>query len=1030
MPDRAPAYVSARSADEILSTIRPTKIKTESLRSLNIFLDELLWLILHAARSLATNRLKAGLLQIMPSSVGKDAILEAEVELRGYKQRTPGGNGDEYGTKQTDFPLQPTFELLRQKCEAYCTLGELDENVVVEAALQEKMVSAGLGAPKAEQVAPAALYLTAILEHVCEHVLNNVGQVVARDSSRGTAHSQDVYVALCEDAAVYPLFKTMKVHDQIEAQSRAFKPSHGGSSSISGGSRTRSISRIRPSEDPQPGRKMSLPTPAPNSPVPGLPSNNAVPPSSFTRRPSADAVMGGGQHSVTRSISGPTLSGSSKSSLERTRSSLERITGKKSMDGTGRTADKSSRSMKLFGKGSTRTSLEDGPGSHMAPFPSVAAKEAVSGPDERSASSLSDTPRRPTPAFRQPSLAESDVGDDSDGPFNQDFDELMRSGATMKVSLTPDRLKTFEVFAKQKNQRTTRGQPHDSASSSAPPPLPTSTSLPFEPSAMTLSPRVPVARREVESILEADEGHTRSRSHSVAQFLNEEPKVPAAPVPAPSSVGRSRSHTESSSSRPSISTKPSNGTSLLRKASFGRASRDRERSSPDNTTSDESNRTRKVSEAPNLPTMSGMPKRTRGVARRRESMDLDDIMNEPVLHRRGADSGGASPALMPKPAHQMANTRDLIDFLSEGPPEPPQVPRSVSSSAIEPGLAAKPKQGGRWFRRLVGGSSFERTPAVPDVPEPTRTLGKQKSVQNIRGAGFSGFSQSSNKIPPSPALSLDTALQPQALDLTRKVSPNRKAVPAWSPDDSVPTSAPQSPPISRSPEPVQAKEQSKLLLSPQRAEFDVYGASRPRQGDPAPSASPLSSKSASLRRVPVPRLHPDPVIHNPSHTDTTEYGLQIAPEPVAKAPEPRPERRRPEKTGSRPSTAARTTANEDAPTELSRVASPSAPLGGMTASQAAELRAAFAHATTADECRVLLDLVLGQWGLGRHVPEPSAVPPLSAADSDFDYGDEAMAVDMLLGEGSMRSDRQWPLTPKDSQAKLHDARVASVRSSE
>lgn len=27
----------------------------------------------------------------------------------------------------------------------------------------------------------------------------------------------------------------------------------------------------------------------------------------------------------------------------------------------------------------------------------------------------------------------------------QDFDDLMRSGATMKVSLTPDRLKTFEV---------------------------------------------------------------------------------------------------------------------------------------------------------------------------------------------------------------------------------------------------------------------------------------------------------------------------------------------------------------------------------------------------------------------------------------------------------------------------------------------------------------------------------------------------------------------------------------------------------
>ena len=29
--------------------------------------------------------------------------------------------------------------------------------------------------------------------------------------------------------------------------------------------------------------------------------------------------------------------------------------------------------------------------------------------------------------------------------LNDEFDELMRSGTTMKVSLTPDRLKTMEV---------------------------------------------------------------------------------------------------------------------------------------------------------------------------------------------------------------------------------------------------------------------------------------------------------------------------------------------------------------------------------------------------------------------------------------------------------------------------------------------------------------------------------------------------------------------------------------------------------
>ena len=75
------------------------------------------------------------------------------------------------------------------------------------------------------------------------HVLSNVGRVVARDSSRTTAHCQDLYVALCEDESIYSLFKTMKgenaayqtstllsqthlqsVQEQIEQQSKAMRP--------------------------------------------------------------------------------------------------------------------------------------------------------------------------------------------------------------------------------------------------------------------------------------------------------------------------------------------------------------------------------------------------------------------------------------------------------------------------------------------------------------------------------------------------------------------------------------------------------------------------------------------------------------------------------------------------------------------------------------------------------------------------------------------------------------------------------------
>ncbi|CAE6435961.1 unnamed protein product [Rhizoctonia solani] len=1000
---RAPAYVSARSADEILSSIRPTRIKSESLRSLNIFLDELLWLILHSARSIATDRLKAGLLQIMPSTVGKDAVLEAEVELRAYRQRSPHIGPEEPGTKQTDFPLQPTFELLRQKCEAYCTLGDIEENVAAELALQEKVLSAGPFAPKVEQVIPAALYLTAILEHICEHVLNNVGQVVARDSSRGTAYALDVYTALCEDTAIYPLFKTMKVHAQIETQSRAFRPSHGGSSSISGGPRTRSISRMKPNEDLASARKMSMPTSPTVMPTTTSPTN--ITSSFFGRRPSADAVLAT-SHQIAPSPSARTQSGSSKSSLERTRSSLERITGKKSLERSNSTrGDKSSRGIKLFGKGSGRNSAEDGPSSHLAPFPSVSVKET---PDEQPVSSQSDGTRRDT-MFQQGSNPESDGGDESDDPCMHDFDELMRSGATMKVSLTPDRLKTFEVFAKQKNQRP-RGRPLDH-SSPDPPPVP---SLPaaYSPdsSNMVPAPRISSGRRDVDAIMEADEPVTRSRTQSLApQFLLEEPPAPAAPVlSVPPVAGRSRSHTESGTARPSIGTKPSSVPALLRKASSNGSSRTR--SGSDTTPPNEpSTRSRKVSEAPKLVTMAATPTRKRGPARRRESMDLDDIINEPITPRRG----GANASLVAKPAHQTANTRDLIDFLSEGPPGPAiHIARSPSQGTIDsigPSVKSKPSGSGRWFKRLVGGASTstERSASVPDVPEPAlRILGKQRSEKNLRGTSTSGLS-GYGKVPPSPALSVDTGLHPHpSLNLGRRVSPNRKAVPAWN-EDGTP----------RLVEPNQIQIQT--TLSPQR---DVFGVSGPHSSEPARSLSPASSKP-SLRRVPVPKLDDD----TSSRADVSEHGLQLIPEPVSapKSPElglSKPERRRPENIHS-PSAKV-----QDKSREATR---PTSPVGNITPSQAAELRAAIAHATSADECRMLLDLVLGQWGLGRPAPELSSVPPLSAGCSDFDDTDEAMAVDMLLGEGTLQPDRQWPLTPKDSHSKLFEARVVgSLRSSE
>ncbi|KAJ7223977.1 hypothetical protein C8J57DRAFT_233154 [Mycena rebaudengoi] len=155
-----PSYISSNSADVILSDIRPIKLKLEALRSINVLLDEFLFNILNTARSLSTDKLRASLLTILPASLGKEALLEAEVELRAYRERTarPAVLEDDADT----FNLQWAFKLLRLKCEAYSTLNELDENTAAVGALQEKMAALGDTTPPSPTlVVPASLYLTA-----------------------------------------------------------------------------------------------------------------------------------------------------------------------------------------------------------------------------------------------------------------------------------------------------------------------------------------------------------------------------------------------------------------------------------------------------------------------------------------------------------------------------------------------------------------------------------------------------------------------------------------------------------------------------------------------------------------------------------------------------------------------------------------------------------------------------------------------------------------------------------------------------
>lgn len=105
-----PSYISSHSADVILSDIRPTKLKPDALRAINILLDEFLYKMLSISGSLATDKLRASLLGLLPTNLGKEALLEAEVELRAYWDRTESRVPTEDDSRA--FHLQWAFEVL------------------------------------------------------------------------------------------------------------------------------------------------------------------------------------------------------------------------------------------------------------------------------------------------------------------------------------------------------------------------------------------------------------------------------------------------------------------------------------------------------------------------------------------------------------------------------------------------------------------------------------------------------------------------------------------------------------------------------------------------------------------------------------------------------------------------------------------------------------------------------------------------------------------------------------------------------
>ncbi|KAF7789453.1 hypothetical protein EIP86_000398 [Pleurotus ostreatoroseus] len=977
-----PSYISSSYADNILSDIRPIRLKLEALRSVNVLLDEFLYNILKAAGSLHTDSIKAGLNKVLPTALGKEAVLEAEMELKAYWDRN-----SPYEREKDEFDLQWSFELLRLKCEGYTTMNDGDEDADAIKRVNDKMsIATGLPVPHTSVMAPASLYLTAILEHVCQHVLSNVGLVIARDSSRTVATVQDLLNALCEDASLYSTFKSMNVYTQIESLAKMQHPR-----------RSKSLSKSSANGRSSPGSRAA-------SPIRDL-SSSRLRVSSESSRP----IL----------LSQQPASGSNEKSRVR-----------------------------LFGRSSSdheRTELPD---------PRLAIDDAQNG-------NFSEVMVYP---------------DDS---ALQEFDELMKSSTTMKVSLTPDRLKSMEVcnvtlvqspittrFQVYKQERKRhKVQEHDPAQIS---PEPTRSDLvrrpvdsireDDEPNTNTMTTTAPSAPSTGTSVL-----HINNMLQNVITPRSRLASLASSPMSNPTPPGRTRSITIS--------------TPLSKKRSIGQMR-------PPPIPASNTFPPRRGGGTENVPTMqNGKPPRTRKVIRNRESMDLDEVMgvgddemgNEPMTPRRREPSRYISQS-----------ARDLIDFLDEGPPEELRPPTMHANASMLSFDSSKTSKSGRLQRMMsklaLGGSdrSNSRTTTFADEfgrsSHMNRRSPSSSSLASSTPPSAYALSMTPKKTmpavivatPPPPVTSFNTAssvdsnsppsvpqssppsyastlvnsnpnASPNGPNATRpvqrRVSITRKAVPNWDSEEQViimPPATPKSEKHRSRPSPLDAfppvPETVNLdgrilpnghveVIAEMRARREsrtpspLDSASQFRRSSLIPDSPPsLHSQSAPTTPTPPRPTHsPPPLPDSPSASQAQD--LEQAEEVGVLAYDSHVDRR--VEAGTQ--TAALDDAVEIGPEDIHNGKADISPRT-FTASDAQDLRRLLSVATTAAECRLLVDMFMAQCGLAAPVEEacePSSTAAVEAAATElkeFNEDLERSLVSLLLGE-DVQADERIPCTP-------------------
>lgn len=147
------------------------------MQLVNGFLDQLLFHILQVSRSVSLSALRPAVSEVLKPKLAKDAIANADEELREY---FGGLDEDEYADSQTQQPHEWDLELawkrMRLRCMVYSSVGDLEEEDE-DTYIEQEHLQVGAGQHMDDIISPAvAIFLTSVIEYMGELTLTVAGQ--------------------------------------------------------------------------------------------------------------------------------------------------------------------------------------------------------------------------------------------------------------------------------------------------------------------------------------------------------------------------------------------------------------------------------------------------------------------------------------------------------------------------------------------------------------------------------------------------------------------------------------------------------------------------------------------------------------------------------------------------------------------------------------------------------------------------------------------------------------------------------------